>query len=276
MNPLKWIRWKIVIVLGAVFGSLYFFGLNPLARHQINNLGSTGKAGARFSIAQIGLGLIQGRTSVDAFKLATPRQTAPQDEAKERVASADEVIFDLGMDDFLRKRLAVDEMGVKKPILRIERREDGTINVGEIGQTEPEKSAGKPTDWVKAIQEWAEKLKKRIEERRKKQAEEKQKGKPEVAKRQGTKADYTQRISYPFENLPRALVRKLSAEAMEIQFEDRTGALKPPSIKDAKVTITNLSDRPEVVEQPIGIEITGMIENAPIAITGTIDLRKIL
>ncbi|MGH9360341.1 MAG: DUF748 domain-containing protein, partial [Thermoanaerobaculia bacterium] len=199
------------------------------------------------------------------------------------VARADEVVCDLGMEDLLSRRFAVDEVSVKKPLLRIERRADGTINIGDLGSKEPEaeKPAGKPSDWVKAIEEWAEKLRKRVEERRRKEAERKEGKEPEVArgegkeKPRGLRADYSWRVDYPFERIPRVLVRKLSAEALEIEFEDHAGGLKPPPIKNGKVEVTNLSDRPEHVKDPIGLSISGEIEGAPIRITGTLDFRRI-
>lgn len=270
MNPLKWIRWKVVIVLAVLFGGMYFFGLNPLARRQINELGAGGDLGARFKVDTVDLGLLEGRASFDRFLLGTPR--GKTEEAKERVASADQIVCDLGMADLLSRRFAADELSITKPILSIQRRKDGTINVGEIGSKEPEKPSGKPTDWVKAVNEWMEKLKKRAEERRKKQGEGE---KPEKAREKGLKADYTKVITYPFERIPRALVRKMSAQALEVRFEDETGAIKPPPIKNCKLEITNLSDRPEYSELPIGISLSGEIENAPIQITGTIDLRHL-
>jgi hypothetical protein len=275
MNPIKWVRWKVVIVFAVLGGGLYFLGLNPLAHQQINSLGSDGSAGARFSVEKVGLGLLQGRSSFDLFQLATPGKTVKvEDEEKARVAKADEIVCDLGMDDFLRKRFAVDEVGITRPLLRLERRADGTINVGDIGQTEPQEPEGKPTDWVEAIKEWGGKLKKRIEERQRKAAEEREKGsKPPEQK--GMRADYSLAATYPFEDQPRALVRKLRAEALEIQFKDATGELQPPPIKNGKIEILNLSDRPEVVKEPIQLSISGEIEGAPIEITGTIDLRKI-
>ena len=77
--------------------------------------------------------------------------------------------------------------------------------MGEIGQKEPQPPSGKPTDWVGTIKDWAEKLRKRAEERRKKAEEEKKK--PPVAKSTGVRADYTEKVTYPYENLPRAVVR---------------------------------------------------------------------
>ena len=47
MNPLKWVRWKVVIGFAVIAGGFMLFGLNPLARRQINNLGAGG-LGARF------------------------------------------------------------------------------------------------------------------------------------------------------------------------------------------------------------------------------------
>ncbi len=279
MNPLKWFRWKVVIVLGVLFGALYFFGLDPLAERHINDLGAGGQAGARFRIEEVALGLIQGRSLFSQFTLATPRKVPAAEEPREKVASAEEIVADLGMGDLLRKRFAVDEVSVRKPLLRIERRADGTINVGEIGSDEPEKEAkpaSKPIDWVKAVGEWAERIRKRVEERKKREAEGKKE--PEVVRKEPQKGlwtDYDRRITYPFEKVPRVVVRKLSAEALEIQFEDQTGALKPPPITNGKVEIRNLSDRPEHYPEPIELSITGEIEGAPFRIAGRIDLRTI-
>lgn len=275
MNPLKWVRWKVLAALFVIWGALYFLGLNPLARREINKLGSTGQAGARFSVEQVALGLLAGRSSFHLFQVATPREPRPGEEARERVASAEEIVCDLGMGDLLRRRFAVDELSVKRPLLRVERRPDGTINVGEIGSTEPEPPAGKPVDWVKALGEWMQRIRKRVEERRKREAEEKQE--PEVArkKEKGLRADYSRRVTYPFEKVPRAVVRKLKAEALEIQFEDQAGGLKPPPIRNARVEILNLSDRPEHYPDPIQISIAGEIEGAPVEVSGTIDLRLI-
>jgi hypothetical protein len=278
MNPIKWVRWKVVIVIGAICGTLYFLGLNPVAKRVINGVGSGGNAGARFSIDQVGLGLLQGRTSFDGFLMATPQRkdavpaTAAADE-KARVMKADEIVCDLGMDDFLRKRFAVDEVGIVKPLLRLERRADGTINVGDLGQKEPQPSDGKSRDWWQTVQDWGKKVKEKIDERKKKEAEGPKKTEP---KDKGAVADYDRAIEYPFANLPKALVRKLSAEALEIRFEDAAGGVQPPPIENAKVEITNLSDRPEVSAEPIGLNLSGKIAGADLKITGNLDLRKIL
>jgi len=279
VNPLKWFRWKVVIVFVVLFGALYFLGLDPLAERRINSLGAGGRAGARFSVEEVALGVIQGRSLFSQFTLATPRRVPPAEESREKVASAEEVVADLGMEDLLRKRFAVDEVSVRKPRLRIERRADGTINVGDLGSEEPEKEpkpAAKPVDWVKAIGEWAEKIRKRVEERKRREAEGKKE--PEVAReepRRGLWTDYERRITYPFEKVPRAVVRKLSAEALEIEFDDQTGALKPPPITNGKVEIRNLSNRPEHYAEPIELSISGEIEGAPIRIACKIDLRTI-
>jgi uncharacterized protein DUF748 len=271
--PLSWIRLKVVAAFAVIIGALYFLGLNPLAKHQINHLGAGGQAGAHFSIAEVALGLLEGRSSFDAFKLATPKAASAEEE-KERVASADQIVADLGMDDLLRKRFAVDEVSITKPLLRLERRADGTINVGEIGQKGPEPTTGKPTDWVGTIKDWAEKLRKREEERRKKAEEEKKK--PPVAKSTGVRADYTEKVTYPYENLPGAVVRKLKAQALEIRFDDQTGSMKPPPIKNGTIEITNLSSRPEVMADPINLSISGEVEGGgKIEITSVIDLRKL-
>jgi len=278
MNPLKWIRWKVVVVFGVViFGALYFLGLNPLARKGINELGSSGQAGARFSIAKVALGILTGQSDFDDFKMATPRKVPPEEEPKQQVASAEKIVFDLGVADILRKRFTVDELTITRPLLRIERREDGTINVGEIGASEEEiekekseKTEKKPTDWVKSIEEWIERIRKRMEEREKKEKEE-----PQVAKKEGWRPDYSRQITYPFEKNYRVLARKVSAEALEIRFEDDAGKLKPPPIKNGKIEITNLSDRPEYFQDaPIGISVSGEIANSPIKISGILDLRR--
>ena len=274
MNPLRWFRWKIVIGLAVVFGALYFLGLNPLAERELNKIGTSGDAGARFSVEKVALGILQGRSSLNLFTLATNRAKTKDEEAKDRVAQADEVVFDLGMDDLLSRRAAIDEISVVRPLLKIERRKDGSINIGDLGTKEPEApkgEAGSSTDWVKAAQEWAEKIRKRVEERRKREAE-RRRAPPEVAKRTGWRPDYAQRIEYPFERNPRLLVRTLKAEALEIQFDDQTGNLKPPAIKNASVSIENLSDRPEWVGKPIVLKIKGEIEGGNIDLSATLDL----
>jgi len=275
MNPIKWVRWKVVIVLAAVLGGFYFFGLDPLAKSGINALGATGAAGARFQVDGIGLGLLRGRTSIENFLLASPRKDLKEAD-KEKVMSAVQVVADLGMDDLLRKRFAMDEVGLITPRLSLQRRPDGTINIEDLGgPPEEEEPSGEPTDWVKTITEWAEKLRKRIEERQKKESEEKkEKSKPPEQK--GMRADYSLAATYPFENQPGALVRNLYAKAMEITFDDQAGGLEPPPITEGEIAITNLSDRPDLVQEPIGLEIRGKIDGAPIGIKGTIDLRRIL
>ncbi len=274
--PLSWFRWKVVTVLAVLFGGLYLLGLNPLAKHQINSLGAGGEAGAHFSVAQVGLGLLEGRSSFDLFKLATPKASSAAEE-KERVASADEIVCDLGMNDLLRKRFGMDEVSITKPILRLERRADGTINVGEIGSKEPQKPSGKPTDWVKSVEDWAKKIKEKIEERKKGEK------KPEAAGEKGARADYSRKATYPFENVPGAVVRKVMARALEIQFDDKTGALNPPPLKNGTIEITNLSDRPEVMADPIKLSISGDVagwelkdkDQRNIEITATLDFRKL-
>ncbi|MBI4582753.1 MAG: hypothetical protein HY717_01785 [Planctomycetes bacterium] len=264
MNPLKWIRWKVVIVLAVVAGGFYLLGLNPLARREVNDLG-TGQHGARWQVSQLDLGLLSGDFDFLGFLLA-----APHSKEKDQVFSSDKIRFDFDMDQLLRKRLH-GQVNVEVPKLTLERRPDGTINVGEIGEEKPRPPEEKPSDWVGAVREWAKKLKKWEEKRREWQKSRKEPKKEEAKKE---KVDTATRVTYPFERIARFAAQKISGRGFEIEFRDAAGGQSIPPLKNGELSIENLSDNPTCYHEPVRWTLKGEIAGAPLELSGHLDLRS--
>ena len=59
MNPLRWVRWKVLAVLGVGIAAFYFFGLDKIALSKVNQAGDGSRA-ARWSVTDLALGLLGG------------------------------------------------------------------------------------------------------------------------------------------------------------------------------------------------------------------------
>lgn len=282
MNPLKWFRWKIVAILVVLLGAFYFFGLDPLALSQVNDLGS-GEVGARWNVKRLDLGFLSGAFDFNGVRVATG---ADRDlsAADERVFSADKIHFGFDMGQALRKRFH-GALVVEVPRLRIERRPDGSINVGDIGE-EPEKEEPapetKPTDWAKSIREWFERLKKIQEKVGKREPGEEGEGRRPPEGGQEGRIDTSRRVTYPYRDVARYVARRVSAEGFEIEFVDqKEGGVDAASgegflaLTEGKLEVSNLSEKPSKLDEPIGWVLSGKLAGAPVELSGTLDLRTL-
>ncbi len=279
MNPLRWFRWKVLVVLTLVVGGIAFFGVNPLAKAGINKLGAAGY-GARWRVQDFNFNPGLGRLSlggVDVANAAVPAGAAPE---SAQFLAAQTATFDIDMMELLRRRYH-GEMHVDAPKLRIERRADGSLNI-DFGGDEAGPATGEPTDWWVAAQRWIEQIRQWDEQRRAieqkipDKVEEKAK---EIATKKDSRfrVDYSRRVTYPFENIARLVATKLIGEGLEVAFIDNTLAGRArgavPPLKNGRIEITNVSDNPAAHPEPVQWQITGEISGAPIRLVGQLDQR---
>ena len=280
MNPVNWVRWKVVIALGVILGLFYTLGLDPLTRWQINSLGSK-DTGARWSVAEVGLGLLAGDVEIldllvsAARKLEKEAAAKGSDAGEEKVFNADEVRFELSVLELSKKRFVIDEMGLVNPRLEMRRREDGSTNIGDIEDSDIEDSdIERPRretsdDWVRSAIEWYEKLQKVREKLPTGGGE----NETETERERQKELDLWQReVEYPFRDRPTWVVRRIHAEQLEVSFADEgdtDGEL--PNLTDGVIAITDLSSNPAVHEEPIRLTLAGNLAGAMLRLETTLD-----
>jgi hypothetical protein len=269
MNPLRWVRWKVVIALAVLGGIAYFLGLDSVALSQVNSAGKESRA-ARWSVKDLALGLLGGDARFDDILVATPKGSAAATSAagKDNVFNAAQATVDISMTSLLERRYVVDQVAVKAPKLTVTRREDGTINIGEIGGAPPETAPQPPEeskDWLGAIKKWYERVQKIREKLPKGDKKETGEKKPGV--------DYSRGVTYPFEGRPTVAVREIKGENFEIDFHDESRQEPLPSLKKGTIIISEVTSSPSVQEKPTTLELSGEIAGAPLKVTGTVDLR---
>jgi hypothetical protein len=275
MNPLKWVRWKIVIALTVVFGLFYLLGLDPMTEWQINSLGSNEK-GARWSVTEVGFGLLAG--DVELFDLLVSaakdleKEVAAETakDGEEKFFNADEVNFEVSVAELSRKRFVIDEMGLVNPHMEMHRRADGSTNMGDLEGSETEKRDEKtPEDWVRSAIEWYEKLQK-IREKLPSGDDEKD---TETERERQEKFDLWQRkVEYPFRDRPTYLVRSIYAKELEVTFADEGDPdSKIPSLTEGVIEITDLSSNPSAHDKPIRLSLEGKLAGSPLSLQTTVD-----
>jgi hypothetical protein len=105
MNPLRWVRWKVVAVLAVLGGIVYFLGLDRVALSKINTAGQECKA-ARWTISDFAMGLLTGDAA-----LRTCRVDA-EGRRRTRVFNRPRGL-DVAMGDLLARRYYVDEVKLR-------------------------------------------------------------------------------------------------------------------------------------------------------------------
>src|SRR5262245_4171421 len=71
MNPVRWVRWKVVAVLAVLGGIVYFLGLDKVALKEIKAAGRESKA-AKGSVSDLALGLLMGNAQLKDLLVDTP------------------------------------------------------------------------------------------------------------------------------------------------------------------------------------------------------------
>jgi hypothetical protein len=261
MNPLRWVRWKVVAVLACGVAAVYFLGFDEIALSKVNTAGEESPA-ARWSIADMGLGLLAGSAEVSDLEVATPRR-----DTRDNVFGAAGAKLDLSMKEFLRGRYVAEEVSLQAPKLTVTRRKDGSINMEEIGgpPEEPPAPEGPPRDWVGTIRKWYERIQK-VREKLPERSKEPQKDR-------GAVADYSRRATYPFEGRPSFAVRKIAGTGFEIAFTDEASSKPLPSLQNGTLEIYELTSGPSVQEEPTRFRIEGDIAGSKLSIGGTLDFR---
>jgi hypothetical protein len=281
MNPLKWFRWKVVIVFAVLGGAFYLLGLNPLAHGRVNQIGED-SGDVRWFVNALNLGVLRGLFDFDGVRVANSK-SSDSGGGKDKVFSAENIHVDFDMGSALRKRLS-SEVSIRMPQLTVERRADGSIGVGggeekpEDSTPDAEKTDEKPTDWVQAIDEWIETAKKWRERLRKISGKDDEAGEEtetEVAR------DYSGEVTYPFDRINRLIARRVAGEGLQINFVDRApegeaSADAAPALVDGIIEILNLSENPAIHDQAIEWNLAAALAGAPVELTGTLDVRDTL
>src|SRR5262245_32796180 len=173
MNPIGWIRWKLLAALTLIIGGFTTLGVNPLAKATVNRLGAR-DAGARWNVDDFAINPITGNLTVRgldvencAAQLASTAVTGPRQPANDgQILAAQTVQFELDMQELLRHRYC-GEMKVVAPKLRFERRADGSMNLDFGTAADNAVDTGEPTDWWTQAQRWIEQIKQWNEQRQK-------------------------------------------------------------------------------------------------------------
>ncbi len=278
LNPLRWVRWKVVIVLAIVFGGFYLLGLDPLSRWKLNDVGAEGAQGARWNVGALDLGILTGDFDFGKVLVETARKQGRRTE-KNRAFSADSISIDFNANQALRKRLW-GSVELAAPQLVVRRSRDGSLNVEEIGEEPPTKDdeiseSKEPTDWVGAVGRWLEKLKK-WEERRRKWMGGKDEPSDEQPGKKKIEIDTKRRITYPFEGITRFVAEKIEGSGLEIRFVDEadSGSGEIPPLTDGRLVIQNVSEKPSVHPEPISWEVSGNLGGGTVTLGGALDLRR--
>ncbi len=263
MNPLHWVRWKVVGVLAIVGGIAYFLGLDKLALSEINTAGKESKA-ARWAVSDFALGLLAGNANLKNLIVATTKARE-----SDNVFGADHTKMDLSMTDLLRRQYVLDEIALDGPKLTVKRREDGSINLEDLGEKGPEEpqTSKKPEDWYETAKHWFEKVQKwreRLPEL---------KGKPKPPRERGYRADYSRGVDYPFENRPTYAVHELKSTNFRIDFEEEGSQAKLATFEQGVIAIRELTSSPTTQSAPTSFEISGLLAGTKLSLNGSLDLR---
>jgi hypothetical protein len=290
MNPLRWIRWKVLITLVLVGACLGFVAVGPLAKAGANRLGAAG-LGAHWNVQALNFNPLAGQMKIGGLVAGTcaavPEATAagmPNRDASvagqgepAQVFAADTIDFDLDMAELMRRRYC-GQLHVRAPRILLERREDGSMNIDIENSTSADSP---PTDWWEAAQNWMGQIRKWNDERRKMAEKipqdrlEKNAHDLAAQKRSRFRVDYSQRVTYPFEHMVRFVASEVTGEGLEIHFVDQTSAGRArgavPPLQNGRIRIENLSDRPAENAAPIRWEVSGDFAGSPIQLTGTLE-----
>jgi hypothetical protein len=276
MNPLRWVRWKVVAVLAVIGAVVYFLGLDKVALSKMNAAGETSER-ARWSVRDIALGILAGNATLTDVNVATPEGKARppaggvgKAEVEEQVLSAAGATVDLSLIEALRKRVVVEVAELQAPRVSVTRRPDGSVNVEDIGGAPPEEpSPGEPPrDWVGTIKKWYDRIQKL-----KKWVPEREKGEKPEEREPGVAVDYSRKVTYPFEGRPSFVARKLVAKDLEITFKDEQGASTIPPLENGRIEISEVTSSPSVQSDATTFVLSAEIAGAPIEVKGTLDLR---
>src|SRR5262245_51865983 len=88
MNPIHWIRWKVLIALVAVTGGLAFFGIGPVAQSALNRIGAGGY-GASWNVQDVCFNPAAGRLTLSSLNVDNERQGSSVNQASAHSQKAD-------------------------------------------------------------------------------------------------------------------------------------------------------------------------------------------
>src|SRR5690606_2743093 len=285
MNPLRWIRWKVLVAIIVIGGGFRLPGLDPLGRFTINEVGRASDR-TRWEVGSIDLGLLAGDVSLAELLVAAAKAAGGEgdakgatdgeaSDAKDKVASALQATFALDMSSALRRRFVVDEVTVSAPRVRVERRPDGTTNIGDLGaeEEEDEGAAEEPPterDWVETAKKWYE----RIQKARKRLGgdEDGQVGEdgkpvtPEDRRKALAKEIYARRVTYPFSERPNVVIRRIAAEDIQVAFFEAGEGAEFAKLEEGTIEVTGVSDKPALHDEPLRLDLNAKLAGAPLKI----------
>jgi hypothetical protein len=271
MNPLRWVRWKVVGVLAILFGLVYFLGLDTVALSQINTAGKESRA-ARWSIEDFALGLFAGSASFSDLLVGTPERSKDPEGATDKVFNVLDATVNVSVTDFLRRRYVVDQLEIQAPRMTLSRRADGTMNIEHFGAapeetTEPA-APGESTDWLGTIEKWYERLQK-VREKLPAGGEKKKTGE----KKPGEEVGYSRGVTYPYAGRPSVIVRHIVGSNLEVDFQDASSSAKIPPLTNGTIEFREVTSGPSVQKEPTQFSISGEIAGSKLQVKGTVDFR---
>lgn len=278
MNPLRWVRWKVVGVLAALVLAVYFLGLDSIALSRVNSAGEESSA-ATWSVRDLALGLLAGRAEFLDLLVNTPdggQAAEPSAGSGNRVFNAAAVKVDLSTGAMLSRRFVVEQVLLDAPRLFVKRQEDGSLNVGELGgepEVEPEEPAPEeePRDWLETARKWYRRIQKIREWRAGKDEEE-----PEEREEEGEapwSVDYSRGVEYPFEVRPTFEIREIVTQNLTIDFSDASSEATIPSLEEGTLRVRHITSRPSAQSEATAFELSGKMGSSTISVEGTVDLR---
>lgn len=272
MNPLHWVRWKVVGALASVLGAVYLLGLDSVALSRINTAGQESRA-AYWSVEDFTLGLIAGSASFSDLLVSTPERSKDAEGAREQVFKVLDATVDVSVTDLLRRRYVLDQLELEAPKVTVQRRADGTINVEDLGgppeeSAGPEPSGGEAGDWLGTISKWYERLQK-VRQKLPGGGEKKR----EEDRRPGVKGDPSRGVTYPYEGRPGVILREIRGSNLEVDFHDASSSSKIPPLTSGVIEIHEVTSSPRVQEEPTRFRVAGELAGSQLEVKGSVDFR---
>lgn len=175
----------------------------------------------------------------------------------------------LSIYELLRGRAVIDKLALTNVKCNVEREEDGSLNIEDLGTppeeqkpaTEAEKKEAEKTDWVETARKAAEKIKQWVEKKQKEEKERQAGGEhepPEVPAEKLPEA-WAEYLSL---DEPVFVIRELTIDGLEVDLSDAREGKDPakpgmPSLTKGRMSLYNLSSNPMILPDPIQYKLHG-------------------
>jgi hypothetical protein len=260
----------VVVILAALTWAL----MGPLAK-SVAQKGATAAFGTPVTFSALSVNPWTGTLSFSDLQVADKKNPG------QNVLAAKTGVGTLSLVELLRGRAVVDDMTLTTVRMRVERNEDGSFNVEDLGQEQPpatddQKKQAQLTDWLERAKQVAEKLKdwrakeKQREEEAKKRKQSGEKPPPPTPEQIKTgKAEYVKRVE------PLVVVRRLSVNDLELELSDKTKpGEKLPPLTNASAVLENVSSDPLHHDKAITFKLGGnFADQGRVDTNGTLGLN---